>query len=254
MAFIRPGGFRIALIGVAALGLVAGAGGYWFYASFLADLPDLESIEDFRPPLASRVLDRNGRPIGEFYTERRYIAPLSTIPAHTRLAFVATEDQNFFEHGGIDYRAIVRAAWVDLQARGIKEGASTITMQLVKGKTLTELLPKKGFSLDKFFDIAIPMADAVAAAHQEGITHRDLKPDNMMVGDDGRIRVLDFGLAKPTSGFAGGDADSALPTAAKTAEGLIVGTLHYLSPAQAQARSVDTRSDVPPPVSSSTRC
>ncbi len=57
------------------------------------------------------------------------------------------------------------------------------------------------------------MADAVAAAHQEGITHRDLKPDNMMVGDDGRIRVLDFGLAKPTSGFMGGNADSALPTA-----------------------------------------
>ena len=53
-----------------------------------------------------------------------------------------------------------------------------------------------------------------------------LKPDNMMVGEDGRIKVLDFGLAKPTSGFVGGDADSALPTAAKTAEGMIVGTLN----------------------------
>ena len=55
------------------------------------------------------------------------------------------------------------------------EGVHFITMEFVKGKTLTELLPKNGFPLNKFFDIAIPLADAVAAAHQEGITHRDLK-------------------------------------------------------------------------------
>jgi penicillin-binding protein 1A len=132
MAFIRPGGFRIALLGMALLVLVGGAGGVWFHATFIRDLPDLHSISDFRPRLASKVLDREGRPVGEFYTERRYIAPFETIPEHTRLAFVAAEDQNFFEHGGIDYAAIVRAAWVDLRAGQIKEGASTITMQLVK--------------------------------------------------------------------------------------------------------------------------
>ena len=109
------------------------------------------------------------------------------------------------------------------------DGVHFITMELVKGKTLTELLPKHGFPLNRFFDIAIPFADAVAAAHQEGITHRDLKPDNAMVSDDGRVKVLDFGFAKPMSGFAGGDADSALPTAAKTAEGVIVGTVNYMS-------------------------
>ena len=83
------------------------------------------------------------------------------------------------------------------------EGVHFITMELVKGKTLTELLPKKGFPLNRFLDIAIPLSDAVAAAHQEGITHRDLKPDNMMVSDDGRVKVLDFGLAKPTSRVCG---------------------------------------------------
>ena len=124
------------------------------------------------------------------------------------------------------------------------DGVHFITMELVKGKTLTELLPKHGFPLNRFFDIAIPLADAVAAAHQEGITHRDLKPDNAMVSDDGRVKVLDFGLAKPTSGFAGGDAESALPTAARTAEGVIVGTVNYMSPEQAQGKAVDARSDI----------
>ena len=75
-------------------------------------------------------------------------------------------------------------------------------MQLVKGKTLTELIPKKGMPLNKFFEIAIPLADAVSAAHEQGIIHRDLKPDNLMVGDDGRLKILDFGLAKLKPGLA----------------------------------------------------
>lgn len=81
------------------------------------------------------------------------------------------------------------------------EGNHFITMQLVQGKTLTELIPTRGFVLNKFFEVAIPLADAVAAAHQEGITHRDLKPDNVMVSGDGRVTILDFGLAKPAPGF-----------------------------------------------------
>ena len=137
MSFVRPGGFRIFAIGAALLVLAGAAGGFWFYLTFVRDLPDLESVEDFRPRLASMVFDRDGAPIGEYYNERRYIAPLEDIPEHTRLAFVAAEDQNFFEHAGIDYVAIVRAAWVDLRAGEIKEGASTITMQLVKQMLLS---------------------------------------------------------------------------------------------------------------------
>ncbi len=122
-------------------------------------------------------------------------------------------------------------------------GVHFITMEWLKGKTLTELLPKHGFPLNRFFDVAI-LADAVAAAHQEGITHRDLKPDNAMVGDDGRVKVLDFGLAKPTGGFVWKEGGSELPTAAKTEEGAIVGTLSYMSPEQAQGKAVDGRSDI----------
>lgn len=119
-----------------------------------------------------------------------------------------------------------------------------ITMELVEGKTLAQLLPTRGFALDKFFDIAIPLADAVAAAHGRGIVHRDLKPSNVMVTDDGRLKVLDFGLAKPTGGLSGVDVGSDLATAAKTEQGVIVGTVSYMSPEQAQGLPVDARSDV----------
>ncbi len=105
------------------------------------------------------------------------------------------------------------------------DGVHFMTMELVRGKTLSELQPKNGFALGKFLEIAIPLADAVAAAHQEGITHRDLKPDNMMQSDDGRVKVLDFGLAKPRAGLASAASDSNLPTENMTAEGRILGTL-----------------------------
>ena len=79
------------------------------------------------------------------------------------------------------------------------DGVHFITMELVKGQTLAAMLPRKGFTLGKFFEIAIPLADALAAAHQQGIAHRDLKPANVMVSEDGRVKVLDFGLAKADS-------------------------------------------------------
>lgn len=124
-----------------------------------------------------------------------------------------------------------------------EDGVHFITMELVKGKTLAEVLPRQGFSVDRFLDIAVPLADAVAAAHEQGIVHRDLKPGNVMVGDDGRVKVLDFGLATPTAGFAGTGVAADLPTAVKTAEGVIVGTWQYMSPEQARGQVVDARSD-----------
>jgi serine/threonine protein kinase len=123
------------------------------------------------------------------------------------------------------------------------EGVHFITMELVRGKTLSEVIPKKGLSLAKFLEIAIPLADAVSAAHEKGVLHRDLKPDNLMLGDDGRLKVLDFGLAKlkPEAGI-GGVTD--LPTKSRTEEGRIVGTIAYMSPEQAEGKTLDTRSDI----------
>ena len=79
------------------------------------------------------------------------------------------------------------------------EGVPLLTMELVEGRALSEVIPTGGLPLADVLKIAIAVADAVAAAHQKGITHRDLKPGNVMIGErehDGRIKVLDFGLAK----------------------------------------------------------
>ncbi len=123
------------------------------------------------------------------------------------------------------------------------DGVHFITMELVRGKTLSEVIPKIGLSLANFLEIGIPLADAVSAAHEKGILHRDLKPDNLMLGDDGRLKVLDFGLAKlkPEAGI-GGVTD--LPTKSRTEEGRIVGTVSYMSPEQAEGKTLDARSDI----------
>ena len=88
----------------------------------------------------------------------------------------------------------------------------------------------------------LPLADGVGAAHQRGITHRDLKPANVMIASDGRLKILDFGLAKIKEDLRADE--PALPTAALTGEGRIVGTVNYMSPEQAEAKAVDQRSDV----------
>ncbi len=127
-----------ALVGLLVLAAAGAAGtAIALYLAIVSDLPDLHGIDDYRPPLASTVYDRDGKPIGEFYDERRRLVRLDEIPEHVILAFVAGEDDNFFEHSGIDFRSIVRAAWADFTAGEIVQGGSTITQQTVKSLLLT---------------------------------------------------------------------------------------------------------------------
>jgi Tol biopolymer transport system component/predicted Ser/Thr protein kinase len=123
------------------------------------------------------------------------------------------------------------------------DGVPFITLELVDGETLADLIPPGGLPLDRVLTLGIPLADAVGAAHQRGITHRDLKPANVMVTSDGRLKVLDFGLAKvkEEAQFA---TEAGMPTAALTGEGRIVGTVAYMSPEQAEGKAIDQRSDV----------
>lgn len=133
-----PSRIVLALVGLVVLVAAGVVGtGLALYLAVVSDLPDLHGIDDYRPPLASTVYDRDGRPIGEFFEERRRLVRLEEIPEHVILAFVAGEDDAFFEHSGIDLRSIFRAAWADIQAREIVQGGSTITQQTVKSLLLT---------------------------------------------------------------------------------------------------------------------
>ncbi len=138
MAFIRSRGLRIVLATVAVPAVAAAGGAVLFYAAFVRNLPDLRQLDDYNPPIPSRVHDRNGQLIGEFFTERRRLTPLAAVPRHVLNAFVAGEDSSFYEHTGIDWASILRAAWVNLRAGGeIVQGGSTITQQMVKSLLLT---------------------------------------------------------------------------------------------------------------------
>ena len=134
-------------------------------------------------------------------------------------------------------------------------------MELVEGDDLSERIAAAyrlsptahGLPLDEALPIAIQVADALAAAHEQGIIHRDLKPANIKVRDDGVVKVLDFGLAKTVeggrrAGGPGGDDLANSPTltspALMTGVGMILGTAAYMAPEQAKGRAVDRRADL----------
>jgi serine/threonine protein kinase/Tfp pilus assembly protein PilF len=124
------------------------------------------------------------------------------------------------------------------------DGVHFLTMQLVEGDLLNKLIPEGGFPIDRILDIATALADAVAVAHEKGIVHRDLKPANVILARDGHLKVLDFGLAR----MSGREIDEAdrpeLLTDLDTREGVVMGTVPYMSPEQVSGRGVDHRSDL----------
>ena len=123
------------------------------------------------------------------------------------------------------------------------DGVRFLTMERVVGQPLDGRITPGGMAFRPFMEIARPLADALAASHEKGVVHRDLKPANVMVGDDGRVKVLDFGLAKLQEPERP-DSLSDAPTQGLTREGTIVGTVPYMSPEQLQGRGIDHRSDL----------
>jgi serine/threonine protein kinase len=123
-------------------------------------------------------------------------------------------------------------------------GTDFIVMEYVQGKTLGQVIPRRGLKLNDVLKYAIQISDALAKAHTAGIIHRDLKPGNIMVGEGGLVKVLDFGLAKLTERPQIGEEESTRSIPPWTDEGTILGTAAYMSPEQAAGKPVDARSDI----------
>jgi Tol biopolymer transport system component len=127
---------------------------------------------------------------------------------------------------------------------GIHEGAPYIVAELLEGEELSELIKQGAIAPRKAVDYARQVAEGLAAAHAKGVVHRDLKPENLFVTNDGRVKILDFGLAKLRPQHSGG-IDKDAPTQKRiTDPGVIMGTVGYMSPEQVRGQETDHRSDI----------
>src|SRR4030095_959307 len=126
---------------------------------------------------------------------------------------------------------------------GTEDGVSYVVLELVEGQTLRQKLEQGPLPLRKSVEWGVSIARGRAAAHARGIVHRDLKPENLCLTADGRIKILDFGLAK-LAGRADAPADEEAETRTATDAGMVVGTVAYMSPEQVRGKAADLRSDI----------
>jgi Tol biopolymer transport system component len=129
---------------------------------------------------------------------------------------------------------------------GIEEASGTrfLVLELVEGETLAEVLKRGPLAVEEAVRLALQIATAVEAAHEKGVIHRDLKPANIKITPDGKVKVLDFGLAKAMQADEQDIANSPTLSMAATARGIILGTASYMSPEQARGLPADGRADV----------
>jgi len=132
---------------------------------------------------------------------------------------------------------------LDVHDVGTHEGVPYVVSELLEGQTLRARLTSGALPVPGAVDLALQLAHGLAAAHDKGIVHRDLKPDNVFITEDGRVKILDFGLAKLTRRIAPAAGDSGTATR-PTESGTVMGTAGYMSPEQARGEEVDHRSDI----------
>jgi WD40 repeat protein len=124
---------------------------------------------------------------------------------------------------------------------GTADGVPYVVSELLEGETLRQTLERGALTPRKAIDCGVQIASGLAAAHDKGIVHRDVKPENVFVTKDGRVKILDFGLAKPLEASSN---DGSVATMAHTDPGMVVGTVGYMSPEQLRGEAVDARTDV----------
>jgi serine/threonine protein kinase/tetratricopeptide (TPR) repeat protein len=126
---------------------------------------------------------------------------------------------------------------------GVFEGAPYLVSELLVGETLRQQLERGPLPVRKAIDVGMQLAHGMSAAHEKGIVHRDLKPENIFLTNEGRVKILDFGLAKLAQPQADWDAQGPTVTHA-TEPGMVMGTAGYMSPEQVRGRTVDHRADI----------
>ena len=127
---------------------------------------------------------------------------------------------------------------------GEQNGAPYIVSELLEGESLRECVRAGALPLRKCMDYALQIAEGLAAAHEKGVIHRDLKPENIFITKDGRVKILDFGLAKLTHTEELAADASALTLTQGSSPGVVLGTVGYMSPEQVRGNPLDSRSDI----------
>ena len=206
------------------------------------------NAENFRPLAPGTLVGRyrvlasvGSGAMGEVYraedTSLGRIVALKTLPGD----LVGTPDRRArFENEGRVMASLSHANLVQVFDVGEHEGVPYLVQEFVEGETLEDVLLSGPVAAPKAARWIAQAAEGLISAHEAGILHRDIKPSNLMVGRDGRIRVLDFGLAKVQSP----PEDRRRSQPSLTTEGLVVGTAQYMSPEQASGKKVDARSDI----------
>src|ERR1700682_5504977 len=184
--------------------------------------------------------------MGEVYRARDTrldrIVAIKVLPTHLA---DRTELRERFEREARTIASLNHPHICTLHDIGQQDGVDFLVMEYLEGETLAQRLVKGPLSLDQVLQYAIEIADALDKAHRKGITHRDLKPGNIMLTKSG-TKLLDFGLAKLRQEVSPATPVSQLPTmnGAITGEGTILGTLQYMAPEQVEAKEVDARTDI----------
>ena len=182
--------------------------------------------------------------MGEVYlaedTRLKRKVALKLLPPH----FTVNPDRvRRFEREARAASALNHPNIVTIYEIGQSDTTHFIATEFVDGKTLRQLINEKPFTLNEMLNVSIQVADALSGAHATGIVHRDVKPENIIIRQDGYVKILDFGLAKLTEQQAT-DADLETPTLLQTNPGLVMGTVHYMSPEQARAKNVGVGTDI----------
>ena len=161
---------------------------------------------------------------------------VKVLPAHT------LDDQNVrkrFRKEALSLSSLNHPNIATVHDFDSQDGTDFLVMEYVPGTTLSDMLEEGPLSLEKFLDLATQLTSGLAVAHEQDLIHRDLKPSNLRITPDGRLKILDFGLAKLVKQAADDEANLTL-----TEAGTVLGTIPYMSPEQLQGNSVDARSDL----------